>query len=433
MIFGTDGIRGTPGQYPLTPELLYGLGRALVEQNPQKVRLPYLVGRDTRWSANQIIDPVTRGICDAGGHIRDAGILPTPGLAYLVRHHSSAGGIMITASHNPASDNGIKLFNSEGEKLTKAQEASLERSIGGRGKQLKPYSKRIAKNPYCEHLLSGSPDFRGMHVVLDCANGGASLIAPWILSRTGAKVSVLGAEPTGHNINESCGALYPEKVSHHIHGHQADFGVSFDGDADRAVFVDENGKVIDGDAILYLNAIYLRDKGLLNQNTLVATDYSNTALDDLLERESIHVVREECGDRNVYYAMKHHGYSFGGENSGHLIFPGKSTGDGIYSALMLARILQHYKRPLSGLVAGFRPYPQLLKSYPVEQKVPLDRLAKTNAVIADLKATLGGRVMLRYSGTEPKVRVLIEGMAQNLDQYAERIYAVLKGEIACRQ
>ncbi|MFP4423671.1 MAG: phosphoglucosamine mutase [Candidatus Woesearchaeota archaeon] len=431
MIFGTDGIRGKPLEYPLTPEILYKLGQVLVK-NSKKVRL--VLGQDTRKSCNLLSDPLCEGISDAGGEILDAGIIPTPAVAYLTRHHGASGGIMITASHNPFSDNGIKLFNPMGEKLTKHEETLLEEALDSANYidsyESTPSIKPLQNDPYLESL-SGF-DLSGMHVVIDCANGAASFLAQTLLQKTGAKVSVINDSPDGTNINEGCGALYPKKVSAYINGHHADYGVSLDGDCDRSVFVDEKGNIIDGDTLLWLNAIYLKEtQGL---NAIVATEYSNKALDDNLSTKGIKVIREKCGDRNVYYRMKEDDLLFGGENSGHLIYRNYgTTGDGLLSTLMIARIIKYYQKPLSDLVSSFKPYPQLLRNYTVERKPPMVSLLKTQRHITDVERKINGRVLVRYSGTEPKVRILVESPSEtDLASYAESIHNTMEAEI-CRQ
>ncbi|MFO7711093.1 MAG: phosphoglucosamine mutase [Candidatus Woesearchaeota archaeon] len=431
MIFGTDGIRGKPLQYPLTPEILYKLGKVLVK-NRKKVRL--VLGQDTRKSCRILADPLCRGISDAGGEVLDAGIIPTPAVAYLTRFHGASGGIMITASHNPSSDNGVKLFNHKGEKLPKDEEKLLENALD----ECEPLDRSdstpaiapLESDPYLDFL--GGFDLNGLHVVVDCANGAASPLAKSLLHKTGAKVSVLDDTPDGSNINLGCGALYPENVSDYIHGHHADYGVSLDGDCDRSIFIDEKGQVIDGDAILWLNAIYLREtQGL---NAIAATEYSNKALDDDLSVRGIKVIREKCGDRNVYHRMRKEGLAFGGENSGHLIYRDYgTTGDGLLSALMIARIIRYYQKPLSELVAPFNPYPQVLKSYPVERKPRLESLTRTRQYIREIEEKINGRVLVRYSGTEPKVRLLVESRDEKeLLPYAESIHRKMEAE-TCRQ
>ena len=449
-LFGTDGIRGTANKYPMTADLMLGLGRALADWlDGENQRKKVLVGKDTRISGYLLEYALTSGLVSRGVDVLLVGPMPTPAIAHLTKSFAADAGVVISASHNPAEDNGVKIFDRNGLKLSAEEEAKIEgmiasqgKSEGSEGARSDPITvsamgkvRRIddARGRYNELLKHAIANLslKGLKIALDCANGAAYSIAPEIFTEFGAEVAVINNRPDGMNINDGAGALHPGKVSEIVRGHYADVGVSLDGDADRVIFVDENGKTVDGDAILYLVGCYLKEKGLLVKDTVVATVYSNSALDKALQKKGIRVVRVACGDRNVLEMMDANGYVFGGEESGHLIFRDyATTGDGILAALQVIRIMKETGKRLSELIASYTPAPQVVRSGRVAEKVPLEGLPGARQEITSIEKKLGcdgGRVFVRYSGTEPKVRVLVEGQGP-IDEYADTILRMIQEE-----
>jgi phosphoglucosamine mutase len=444
-LFGTDGIRGIANAYPLDPETMVSLGKALVKTLENRAKHPkILVGKDTRRSGYLLENALTSGMLSMGADVLLVGPMPTPAIAHLTKSFAADAGIVISASHNPAEDNGIKIFQHNGLKLSDQDELKIEQYIFEKcpgsesiiGENIGK-AKRIddAKGRYIEFAKASinNRSLKGLKIAIDCAHGASYHIASDIFRELGADVLVINNKPDGLNINKHCGALYPQEVRDMVLGHYADIGIAFDGDADRVIFVDEKGNIIDGDAILMLCAISLKRKGRLKKDTLVATVYSNAALDKQLKQYGINVDRVACGDRYVVESLVKNGYNFGGEKSGHLIFKDNATtGDGIVSALNVLDIILTENKKLSELASVFQPFPSILKNAVVKEKIPIKYLSKTNKIIKTINSELSGlgRVFVRYSGTESKVRVLIEGSDQGkIEGYVDTIIQTLVNEI----
>lgn len=431
-LFGTDGIRGEANQWPMTAEVALQVGRALAYQvrsgkmgrrHPQhKSRI--VVGKDTRLSCYMLEQALTAGICSMGLDTLLIGPLPTPGVAFVAQSMRADAGIVVSASHNPYMDNGIKIFGADGFKLPDAAELELEELILGDAlRDIRPTGMEIgravriddARGRYIVYLKSVFPNhltLDGVRVVVDCANGAAYKVAPEVLRELGAEVITVGVEPNGVNINHECGSLHPEKVQALVKQHQAHLGIALDGDADRVILVDENGKMIDGDAVLALCALELQRRHLLANNTLVTTVMSNLGLDKAMQKAGIQVLRTPVGDRYVVECLRERGCNFGGEQSGHLVFlDHATTGDGMVAALVILATMVRDQKKLSELTAVFQPYPQKVINIKVTQKTPLDDLPHVQDAIRKAEAMLAGegRTLVRYSGTEMKARVLVEG------------------------
>ncbi len=431
VLFGTDGIRGKAHQYPLDPPTMFALGEALAHRLNQK---RVLMGMDTRESGPDIARALSAGIAAGGGRAAYIGVIPTPGVAYLCRTSDAEAGISISASHNPYDDNGVKIFGHDGMKIPDAYEEQIEDEmriirrddVSIPSLELREDQKLIEK--YQQFLVSGvAPNaLRGMKVVLDAGNGAAYRIAPEIFRRVGADVRVIHDQPNGRNINENAGALHPERLANVVVDAKANFGVAFDGDADRAIFVDDAGRVRDGDEIIYLWAHHLKAK------RIVTTVMSNFGFERQLERDGIELLRAQVGDKYVLELMLEQGAVIGGEQSGHIIdLTVHTTGDGIHTALVFGELLQQARKPFSKLTT-FDPMPQILLNQPVTSKPPLESLPKYQAAIRDAQADLGdsGRILVRYSGTENKVRVMVEGPdEERIKKTAERLRDTLRQEI----
>ena len=428
-LFGTDGIRGVANQYPITAEIALSLGRALahVFKNGQRPRI--LIGKDTRLSGYMIETAMASGICSMGADVLLIGPMPTPGIAFLTSAMRADAGVVISASHNPFQDNGIKIFDRQGFKLPDALEEEIEQLIhSGEIDHFRPTAEMIgkasrvdeSKGRYIEFLKSTFPKnltLEGMKIVLDCAHGATYLIAPTVFEELGAKVTVLGASPNGRNINDGVGAIYPQVIAARVREVGADVGIALDGDGDRVIFSDEKGKVADGDAILAICAEELIQRGLLKEKTVVATVMSNQGVEDYLSPVGGKVIRARVGDRYVVETMKEKGLNFGGEASGHLVFLDHSTtGDGLIAALQVLGIMQQRKASLSKLVSGFHRYPQILTSVRVQERKDLTLFPSLQKMIRDFEKNLegNGRLLVRYSGTEPVVRIMIEGREDSL-------------------
>ena len=369
------------------------------------------------------------------------GVLPTPAIAFLTKSIRADAGVVISASHNPYYDNGIKFFNANGYKLPDMTEHEIERMIDNNEPALDP--EEIGKayriegiGRYVEFVKNTFPkniDLKGMKIVLDCANGAAYKAAPLALRELGADLILLNIEPNGKNINDNCGAVHPESMAQAVVKHKADVGISFDGDADRVVFADENGEIIDGDKIMGICAIEMMDKGILRNNTIVATIMSNLGFEYSMNKKGIKLIRSQVGDRYVMEDMIKHNCNLGGEQSGHLIFSDfNTTGDGLISAMQLLGILVTKNKKLSELCSFIESYPQILKNVVVDKKIPLEQLTKTSELINKITKELGstGRVLVRYSGTENKLRVMIEGKDENIvSNYVEDIIVSANKEI----
>ena len=419
-LFGTDGIRGVANQYPITPEVALKIGRAVARVLAGRTpRHKVVIGKDTRLSGYMLETAITSGLVSEGSRVLLTGPAPTPAVAHLTRSMGCDAGIMLTASHNPYEDNGIKIFGPDGYKLTDELEAEVEKiiladSLPERQTELgKAFRIDDAMGRYIEFAknAAGAGSLRGLKVVVDCANGAAYFVGPLILEELGAEVIKLSTRPDGRNINEGCGALHPERAAEMVKEHGADVGICFDGDADRVIFCDEKGEVVDGDRILCLCAKALKAKGKLKGDTLVATVMSNFGLRDALAEDGINLETTGVGDRLVLECMREKGYNLGGENSGHIIYSDHATtGDGIMSALMVLSLMREKGKPLSELSNCMEIYPQVLLGLNVKEKPPLEDLPEVMAAIASAESAFAdkGRVLVRYSGTERKIRVLTE-------------------------
>ncbi|MEQ8766413.1 MAG: phosphoglucosamine mutase [Planctomycetota bacterium] len=453
-IFGTDGIRGVANTGPLEPQSLLRLacvlGDVLRERGTTAHRPMVLVGHDGRRSWSLIQGALVAGFNAEGVDVQAVGLVPTPVLAFLTRRQPCNLGIMISASHNPMRDNGVKLFVHDGTKFPDDLEREVEKRLRERdlsherltGDELGEFTEQPTLTlDYLEHLRNKAfkgLDLSGLKIVVDCANGGSSLLAPRVLSAFGAEVVSVNDGPSGTNINEACGALHPESIGRLVVQEKADLGLTLDGDGDRAILVDETGKVRSGDAILAIVARDLVEKGKLHESTVVATIMSNIGLELFLERLGVTMLRTPVGDRFVAAELREHGYSIGGEQSGHVIFGSDHdfNGDGLYTGLRVLEILAAKKKPLGELLSDFRLYPQTIKNFPVDAKPPLEELPRVVAAVKKAEEELGGkgRVVLRYSGTESLARVMIEGLEQGqIEAMADEIGQEVVSAIAARK
>jgi len=444
-LFGTDGVRGVANVHPMTAEIALQLGRALawmVRSGPHRHRI--VIGKDTRLSGYMLETAIASGICSMGVDVLLCGPLPTPGIAFVTQSMRADAGVVISASHNPYQDNGIKFFDRTGFKLPDEAEVEIERLVlGGPGRdapdgfrELRPTAELIGKakriddaiGRYVVFLKSLFPKdltLDGLTVVVDCANGASYHVAPAVFEELGARVVPLHVEPDGRNINHRCGAVHPEGMAEAVRTHRADLGIALDGDADRVIVADEAGRVVDGDAIMAVVARDLLRRGALRKETVVATVMSNVGLDRSLAQLGGAVLRTQVGDRYVVDAMRRGGFNFGGEQSGHLVFLDHvTTGDGVCAALNLLAVMKRAEKPLSELARCFEPVPQAQINVPVREKRPLEGLAEVQRAIGEVERSLGaeGRVLVRFSGTENKARVLVEGTdAPSIRRHAERI------------
>lgn len=444
-LFGTDGIRGVAGQFPLDRKTVYGIGIALAHSLRSQTAEPrVLLGTDTRESGPWIAAALAHGLHEGGVPVTSAGILPTPGVAYLARTRGFAAGIVISASHNPWEDNGIKVFGGDGYKLADAVELAMEQEIFERLLQIREPDPAAAVAPqiddalpaaYIDFLRSQVPNLRldGKTVVVDCANGAASAIAPELFARFGGKLILTHTTPNGRNINDQCGALHPEVVAKEVLAHQADLGMTFDGDADRALFADDRGQVVNGDAVLLIAARDLQARKLLATNTVVATTMSNMGLEAALRTDGIRMLRAAVGDKYVLEEMQRHGAVLGGEQSGHILFLDRSTtGDGLLTALLMLDILHRSGQTLSWLKRDMKVFPQVILNVRVREKRPMESLPEVMAAIhdADVELEGNGRVVVRYSGTEALARVMIEAESdQVMQRHANRIADAIRAEL----
>jgi len=432
-LFGTDGVRGVANVDPMTAEMALQLGRALahvMRNGPHRHRI--VIGKDTRLSGYMLEQAIASGISSMGVDVMLCGPLPTPGIAFITQSMRADAGVVISASHNPYPDNGIKFFSRDGFKLPDEVELQIERLVLGGGEDdagavdfraLRPTATRIgkakriddAKGRYGQFLKGLFPrdlTLDGLTVVVDCAHGAAYQVAPGVFEELGAKVITLSAKPDGTNINDGCGAVHPEAMAKAVRRHGADLGLALDGDADRVILADETGRVVDGDAIMAVVARDLIRQKTLNKKTVVATVMSNVGLERALQPVGGRVVRTAVGDRYVVEEMRRNGYNFGGEQSGHLIFLDHvTTGDGVAAGLNVLAVMLHEGRRLSELARCFEPLPQALVNVVVKQKRPLPELLEVQRAIDAAEKALGaeGRVLVRFSGTENKARVLVEG------------------------
>jgi phosphoglucosamine mutase len=437
-LFGTDGIRGVANIHPMTTEMAMQVGRgtAFIFKNKKK-RHRIVIGKDTRLSGYMIENALVAGICSMGVDVLLVGPLPTPGIAYITTSMRADAGIVISASHNPFQDNGIKIFSGNGFKLPDQLEDKIEELIfSDQTAFLRPTAQEVGKafrvddavGRYVVYLKNSFPkeqSLEGMRIVLDCAHGAAYRVAPAVFEELGAKVIPLGIDPNGENINFQCGSLHPQVVSQAVKEHGADIGISLDGDADRAIFSDELGNVVDGDQILSLCAYDLRKANRLKKNTLVATVMSNLGLDLAMKERGIKVVRTQVGDRYVVEEMGRGGYNLGGEQSGHLIFLDyNTTGDGVLSALQVLAVMKREEKKLSEMATIMKTFPQVLLNVPVPKKLDPQQIPEVASLIKKIQKKLSdrGRILVRPSGTENLIRVMAEGEnARDISAYAEEI------------
>ncbi|HKS43036.1 MAG TPA: phosphoglucosamine mutase [Blastocatellia bacterium] len=429
-LFGTDGIRGVAGEYPLDENTVALIGGSLVSNLARALgRLPRIViGRDTRESGPGIEQALAQGAIGAGASVESAGVITTPGVAFITRIAPFDAGVVISASHNPYRDNGIKVFSPSGKKLADEMERKIESDIAAANDEARRapdkasdgYEKREAEHRarYLDYLVNEvgqGLNLEGFRLGLDCANGAASAIAPKLFQELGARIDVIANTPDGRNINEGCGSLHLEGLQHLVAKNKLDLGIGFDGDADRALFVDGNGDLVDGDISLLLLAEYLKSRGQLAGNKVVATVMSNIGLELALGERSIEMVRAQVGDRYVLAELLASGAKLGGEQSGHIIFPDISlAGDGMITAIELLRAVQHSGRRLSELASQMTRFPQVLVNVRVRSKPELGELPDVKAAMDQLENELQGRgrLLVRYSGTENLLRVMIEGEDQ---------------------
>ncbi len=441
-LFGTDGIRGKVNHYPITAEMALRLGRsaAYVLKKEGRSNL-ILIGKDTRLSGYMLESALTAGICSMGMNVILVGPVPTPGIAFLTRSMRCDAGIVISASHNPYDDNGIKFFSHDGFKLPDDVELKIEDVLlKDRHDTVRPTGDQIgrarrieeATGRYIELIKSTIPkgmDFEGMKVVVDSANGAAYKVTPVALRELGAEVISINDDPDGTNINLECGSLHIDQLSKAVAEHDAHLGIAHDGDADRTLFCDEKGKAVDGDQIMGLCATSLKAAGRLNRDTLVTTVMSNIGLDRYLGKNAINMIRTKVGDRYVSEKMIEGGYNLGGEQSGHVIFmDDNTTGDGPVTALKVMSIIKNTGYSLSELVAPIELYPQLLINVKVPMQRPLDDFPEIQAAISNAEKSLkDGRILVRPSGTEPKVRVMVEGEDSNqIKTVADEVAGVIE-------
>ncbi len=429
-LFGTDGVRGVANTDPMTVETALAMGQAAAHLfRGNNGRHKIVIGKDTRLSGYMFETALSAGICAMGGDVLLVGPMPTPGIAFLTRSMRADAGVVISASHNPYPDNGIKFFGRDGFKLPDDIESRIEGLMYGEHlKENRPPSPQIgrahriddATGRYIVYLKSTFPahlSLEGLRIVVDCANGAAYRIAPLVFSELGAEVISIGVSPNGMNINDQCGSLYPEIVSAKVKEARADLGISLDGDADRLIVVDQKGEVLDGDRIMAICSGEMARRKRLAKNTVVATVMSNIGLELYLKERKIKLLRAQVGDRYVVEEMRAGGYNFGGEQSGHLIFlDHATTGDGVLAALQLLAVMVETGRKVSELGSGLVTYPQMLHNVRMKQRLPLESMKGFQKAKAEFERMLGtrGRIVVRYSGTEPLLRIMVEG--ENLDE-----------------
>ncbi len=423
-LFGTDGVRGTVNRHPMTPETVLRIGMAIATILREKyVRNMILIGKDTRLSGYMIESALTSGICSMGMNVTLVGPLPTPGIAFLTRTLRLDAGIVISASHNPFEDNGIKFFSSKGFKLPDEIEYKIEELVRDdtlskkrmHGSEIgKAYRLDDATGRYIEYIKSTLPKgmtFEGMKIVTDCANGAAYKTTPWLLLELGADVISINDKPDGVNINADCGSLHVEGLQRAVRLHKADIGIAHDGDADRTIFCDEKGKIVDGDKVMGMCALEMKQKGMLKKNTVVSTVMSNFGLETYLERNNMKLIRTKVGDRYVVEKMLEGGYNLGGEQSGHIIFlDHNTTGDGPLTAVQVLNLMKKKNASLSKLSAEIKLYPQIMTNIEVKHKPQIKKAEIEKAIkYAEDRLSGSGRILVRPSGTEPKIRVMVEG------------------------
>lgn len=441
--FGTDGVRGVANS-ELTPELAFKIGRFggyVLTKNTERPKV--LIGRDTRVSGHMLEGALVAGLLSIGAEVMRLGVLSTPGVAYLTKALGAQAGVMISASHNPVQDNGIKFFGPDGFKLSDEQELEIEalldkeidelpRPVGGELGQVNDYFEGGQK--YLQYLKQTiDEDFSGLHVALDCAHGATSSLAPYLFADLEADISTIGTSPNGVNINEGVGSTHPETLAAFLKEKGAHIGLAFDGDGDRLIAVDENGQIVDGDQIMYICAKYMNETGRLKKNTIVSTVMSNLGFYKALEANGIQSVQAGVGDRYVMEEMRKGGYNLGGEQSGHIIFLDYiTTGDGMLSAIQLVNIMKATGKPLSQLASEMTKFPQLLVNVRVRDKQQALENTRIQEVIRSVEDEMqgNGRILVRPSGTEPLIRVMAEAPTQEMcEEYVNRIVEVVKQEV----
>jgi phosphoglucosamine mutase len=447
-LFGTDGIRGVANEHPMTPELALQLGRAVTfVAGRGKSHVPrVLVGKDTRVSGYMLEQAIASGVCATGGRVMLCGPMPTPAIAHLTVSMRADAGIVISASHNPYQDNGIKVFGADGFKLPDESESEIEqlmendellgkRSTGpsiGRAEKLED-----ARGRYVVFLKQTFPNdlsLDGVRVVVDAAHGAAYRVAPLVLQELGAQVTAIGVKPNGVNINRESGALHPEHVRAEVEKRGAAIGIALDGDADRVIVVDEKGRIVDGDQVMAMCAARMMEEGRLRKGTVVATVMSNLGLEHALTRCRAKLLRTQVGDRYVVEAMRSGGFNLGGEQSGHLVFLDyASTGDGMLAALQVLALMLRTGKPLSELAeSAMQRVPQVLESVSLRERRPLENMLRLSELTAKIAKALGddGRVLVRWSGTEPKLRIMLEGPREDrIRQWANELVEAARSDL----
>ena len=446
-LFGTDGMRGEAGSFPLDAVTIETVGASLARRLTEKLgRAPLVViGRDTRESGAWLEQALVAGLTRAGAKSKSAGVITTPGVAYLARTLPADAGVVISASHNAYRDNGVKIFAPSGRKLDEETERLIESDVFAQREAIAPKDSDPTtlemnageaadlQSRYADYLaneIGRDLSLRGIRLVLDCANGAASSIAPKLFRRLGATVTTINNSPDGRNINLGCGSLHTETLQAEVIKQRANLGVAFDGDADRALFVDANGRLVNGDGSLWILARNLHARHELNHDTVVATVMSNIGLEVAFQSAGIHLIRTDVGDKYVLEGLLKSGASLGGEQSGHIIFPRLSlAGDGLITTLSLLRAMTEAGKELHELAAGFQAFPQILVNVEVKVKRPFAEVAAIQSVARDVERELGseGRLLLRYSGTEPLARIMIEGKSQDeIERYAHSLASVIQ-------
>jgi phosphoglucosamine mutase len=442
-LFGTDGIRGKANTYPITPEIALQVGKAIAHAFGAKGHgsARVVLGKDTRLSGYMIETALTSGLVSMGMDVLSIGPLPTPAIAHLIKSMCATCGIMITASHNPSDDNGIKIFDADGFKLPDSIELDIEKQIlGGEITSAhintallgKAYRIDDAAGRYIEFAKGSikNRSLNGLKIVLDCANGAAYKIAPLIFQELGAEIIKIGVHPDGHNINFECGATHTDAMATLVKEHGADLGIALDGDADRVILCDENGNIVNGDRLIGMCALDFKERGRLVDNTVVTTTMTNLGFHKAMNNAGINVAVTDVGDRHVINKMREKGYNIGGEQSGHIIFMDYvTTGDGIITALHILKMILNKKKSLSELADCMEEFPQLLSNIDVKRKTPISDVPELKSIIKECDYALGknGRVIVRYSGTENKIRVLVESShEEDVKLWSDKIVEVVK-------
>lgn len=450
-LFGTDGVRGVANLDPMTPEIALKIGQAavVVAAGGLKHAPRVLIGKDTRLSGYMIETALASGICSVGGNVLLCGPVPTPAVAHLTTSMRVDLGMVISASHNPFQDNGIKIFGPDGFKLADELEARIEAIVRGAlplparktgpgiGQAFKVDDARGRYVAFAKNTFPRSISLEGLRLVVDAAHGAAYRVAPAVFSELGASVKSIGVQPDGVNINEGVGALHPDKVRAEVVKASAQMGIALDGDADRVILIDEHGQVIDGDSVLAMCALEMAETSLLRKSAVVATVMSNLGLERALAERKIKLVRTAVGDRHVVDAMRKGGFNLGGEQSGHLVFlDHASTGDGIVAALQVLALMIRKGKPLSELAAGaMTRVPQVLENVTLPKRRPVEEMKKLQSVMRQVSKSLGrkGRILVRWSGTEPKLRVMIEGEDEGaIRRHAQSLIAAAREDFRGR-